>query len=275
MLKPTAGMVTASSPGFEWICVRDVEDATSSRTMSSESAGMLTLHEPAVLAGRDVDCDLARGVDVDQLEAAHVEDVRPDLHPLAVDRLHAHGDFGLRDDVDAELGTFFGVLDEATRERDVRGEDAVGVNECLGQQRCARPTPVCPGAILPSLPGRRRRSVRSCSSVPLTVASSVKADWRPVGLVLEFGGANGDVERRQHPPLRRDGDPALIAVEGDELASDRIAAQEDEIAGSGWLAAACGWAAARPGRPSRKTQVQCTRYLKRRTSTIVSGLHSR
>ena len=128
-------MVTASSPGFEWICVRDVDDATSSRTMSSESAGMLTLTSPPSSPAVTFDCDLSGGVDVDQLEAAHVEDARPDLHPLTVNGFDPDGDLGLRDDVDAEFGAFFGVLDETARERDIRREDTVGMNQRLGDDR--------------------------------------------------------------------------------------------------------------------------------------------
>ena len=41
-LKPSSGMTTASSPGFEKTCVRAVGEATSLRTISNDCAGTLT-----------------------------------------------------------------------------------------------------------------------------------------------------------------------------------------------------------------------------------------
>src|SRR4029450_5841121 len=51
--------------------------------------------------------------------------------PLAVDAFHLHHDLHLWDDVDAELGSLLGVLDETTGERDVRAKDAVDVYQRL------------------------------------------------------------------------------------------------------------------------------------------------
>ena len=71
----------------------------------------------------------------------------------------------------------------------------------------------------------------------------VETDWRPVGLVPEFAGANCDVERRQHPPLRRESDAGLIAAGRDEFAPDRRATQEDSVADGlvrGRLRLGCG-----------------------------------
>ena len=232
-------MMTASSPGFDVTCVRDMAPATSSRDDIEELSRHAEAHECADVVGVEMKRERSARVVERELVVMHVERRRAELHllgHLAVRRRNVTCAPGPGPTKRAEFRAGRGTC-EPPREHGVRPEEHVRKehrlrrNHVRGGNRDVALHPLRDRHAI--LERRLKRDVHAHDS------RLERQRLRGlIGPVAELGLARDDVERRGELALAGDHEALCIRTNGHFLVTDRRSAQEDRVAhrrfGAGW-----------------------------------------